>query len=529
MIIIGEKINGTRPDVARAIKDRDSGYITSLARRQAQAGASYLDLNAGTHPEQEPADMVWLVQLIQGAAKAKLTIDSANPQAILAGIEAADSLPMINSLSGEQARVEGVLPLACRYGTELVVLALDDNGIPKTAQERLDIIRRLVGLARDGGLSDEKMYIDPLVTTIATDNASGLIAFETIRLVKKEFPKVHITCGLSNISFGQPGRGVINQAFAPLAMAAGLDSAILDPTDAGLRSVIYAAEMVLGRDPDCQAYSQAHRQGLIGTGAGISAGQLNAIAESANGLLGALGRAGLLTGQPPEQAPAQAGAAGASAGGAEDRLAELVDSLVNMKRDRVAELCDELLAEGADPMLILDASRKGMAEVGKLFEQDEYFVPELVLAGRMLTLISDKVKPLLAADDNGQGKEGRVLIGTVEGDIHDIGKDIVVTMLEVGGYEVLDLGVDVPKERFVEAAQEFKPQVIGLSGFLTLVYDPMKETIAALKQAGLGEVKYMIGGGQMDDHVRQYTGADAYGSDALEAVKLCDGWLGLNN
>ncbi len=525
MIVIGEKINGTRPDVARAIADRDSDYIASLALCQVDGGARYLDLNAGTHPDQEPADLTWLVEVVQDVTKANLTIDSANPKAILAGIEAAVKLPMINSLSGERARIEGVLPLACRYGTELVVLALDDNGIPKSAEERLNIIRRLVGLTREGGLPDQKLFIDPLITTIATDNTSGITAFETIRLIKEEFPEVHITCGLSNISFGQPNRSLINQAFAPLAIGAGLDSAILDPGDAGLRSVIYAAEMVLGRDPDCQAYAQAHRQGLIGTGAGLSDQHLMAIAGPANSLITALGEAGLLTGQQPE--PETTPAEEEPAGGVEAGLEELVDSLVNMKRDRVAEICDQLLEQGADPLSLLDASRRGMAEVGRLFEEDEYFIPELLLAGRMLGTISGKVKPHLAAGKNGNGmeKKGRVIIGTVEGDIHDIGKDIVLTMLDINGYEVLDLGVDVPKERFLEAALEFKPQVIGLSGFLTLVYDPMKETIAALKQADLGDVKVMIGGGQMDEQVRQYTGADAYGSDALEAVKLCEGWI----
>jgi 5-methyltetrahydrofolate--homocysteine methyltransferase len=206
-------------------------------------------------------------------------------------------------------------------------------------------------------------------------------------------------------------------------------------------------------------------------------------------------------------------------------MEDLVSCLVNMKRDRVAELTDKLLDGGADPMALLDASRRGMAEVGRLFEQEAYFVPELLLAGRMLSTISEKVKPYLIKGKSTEEKKGRVIIGTVEGDIHDIGKDIVVTMLDISGYEVLDLGVDVSKERFLEAAAAFKPQVIGLSGFLTLVFDPMKDTIAALKRADIGEVRFMIGGGQIDEQVLEYTGADAYGRNALEAVKLCDKWI----
>ena len=532
MIVIGEKINGTRGRVARAIEERNSEFFEGLALEQVNCGADFLDINAGTHPDREQEDMTWLVNTVQKVTDATLSVDSANPKALLAGIEAAKSLPMINSLSGERSRVEGVLPLACRYNTELVVLALDDNGIPQTAEQRLDIIRRLVKLTRKSGLDDHKLYIDPLVTTIATDNNSGLLVFETIRRIKQEFPEVHITCGLSNISFGQPSRSIINQAFAPLAIGAGLDSAIMDPCDEGLRGIIYAAEMVLGMDPDCLGYAQAHRQGLVGTAPGISPQHLESIGHSASKLLAALTQAGLLAAGKPAAAPVAAAAADAERhldqrpDGQEGVLEQLVSNLVNMKRDQVAELSDQLLNSGADPMAILDASRRGMAEVGRLFEQGEYFVPELILAGRMLATISEKVKPHLVRGKSTAKKKGRVMIGTVEGDIHDIGKNIVVTMLDISGYEVLDLGVDVPKEKFLEAAKEFRPQVIGLSGFLTLAYEPIKDTIAALKQEDLGDVKFMIGGGQIDEQVRLYTQADAVGKDAVEAVRLCNQWIG---
>ena len=202
----------------------------------------------------------------------------------------------------------------------------------------------------------------------------------------------------------------------------------------------------------------------------------------------------------------------------------MVTSLVEMKRDRVLELTESLIEDNTDPMEILDASKRAMGEVGRLFEEDTYFIPELILAGRMLKDIADRVKPLLTTDVKSE-KKGRVLIGTVAGDIHDIGKDIVTTMLDVNGYEVLDLGVDVPVERFVEAVRTFKPRVVGLSGFLTLVYDAMKETIQAIRDESPGDIQFMIGGGQIDEQVRAYTGADGYGRDAMEAVKFCGKWI----
>jgi 5-methyltetrahydrofolate--homocysteine methyltransferase len=205
----------------------------------------------------------------------------------------------------------------------------------------------------------------------------------------------------------------------------------------------------------------------------------------------------------------------------------LIEAITEMREDDALRLTDELLASGTDPVTILDDCRQAMTIVGKRFEAGDCFVPELILAGEMLGQISAKVKPHLQAQAKGQAKIGRVVIGTVEGDIHDIGKDIVTFMLDVNGFEVKDLGVDVPAAKFVETVREFKPQVVGLSGFLTLAYDPMKNTVQALKDAGLrNTVKVMIGGGQMDEQIRQYTGADAYGKDAMAAVTLAKSWIG---
>jgi 5-methyltetrahydrofolate--homocysteine methyltransferase len=206
---------------------------------------------------------------------------------------------------------------------------------------------------------------------------------------------------------------------------------------------------------------------------------------------------------------------------------ELIDAITEMREEDVQSITDKLLASGTNPVAILDACREAMAVIGQRFEAGDCFVPELILAGEMLGQVSAKVKPHLQAQAGGQKKLGRVVIGTVEGDIHDIGKDIVTFMLDVNGFEVRDLGVDVPAARFIEEVKAFQPQVVGLSGFLTLAYDPMKNTVQALKDAGLRDgVKIMIGGGQIDDQIRQYTGADAYGKDAMAAVTLAKSWVG---
>ena len=208
---------------------------------------------------------------------------------------------------------------------------------------------------------------------------------------------------------------------------------------------------------------------------------------------------------------------------------ELVDAVVDMREEDAVKIAEKLLNSGTDPLSLLDDCREALGIIGHRFAAGECFVPELILAGEMLRAVGALVKPRIEGKSGGtaQKKLGKVVFGTVEGDIHDIAKDIVEFMLEVNGFEVIDLGVDVPVAKFVEAVKQHKPQVVGLSGFLTLAYDPMKNTVQALKDAGLRDsVKIMIGGGQMDDQVAAYAKADAYGKDAMAAVTLSKGWVG---
>jgi methanogenic corrinoid protein MtbC1 len=207
---------------------------------------------------------------------------------------------------------------------------------------------------------------------------------------------------------------------------------------------------------------------------------------------------------------------------------ELIDLVVDMREEDAVKLAEKLLNQGVDPLSLLDDCRSALGIIGDRFAAGECFVPELILAGEMLRQIGAMVKPKISTSGNApQKKLGKIVFGTVEGDIHDIAKDIVVFMLDINGFDVMDLGVDVPVAKFVEAVKSFKPQVVGLSGFLTLAYDPMKNTVQALVDAGLRDsVKVMIGGGQMDDQVAAYAKADAYGKDAMAAVTLSKGWVG---
>jgi 5-methyltetrahydrofolate--homocysteine methyltransferase len=263
MKIIGEKINGTRKKVAQAIAEQDAEFIKDLAQKQAEAGATWLDVNAGTHPEREPEDLVWLIESIQSVVDTPLALDSANPKALAVAIGVVNQTPMINSISGEPERLEKILPIVAEHGCEVIALAMDDKKIPETYEKRLEVIDVIMAATREAGVADDKVYIDTLAMTIATANQSAVIACETIRTAKAKYPEVHFTMGLSNISFGLPARSQINRSFLTLAMQAGLDSAILDPLDKELGAAIVTTELLLGKDRHCMNYLRASRAGLF--------------------------------------------------------------------------------------------------------------------------------------------------------------------------------------------------------------------------------------------------------------------------
>jgi cobalamin-dependent methionine synthase I len=263
MKIIGEKINGTRKAVKEAVLNRDVEFVQKLAVAQAEAGAAWIDVNAGTPTDREPDDLVWLVVTVQNVVDRPLCLDSANPAALIAALPAVKKPPLINSISGEGSRLIGVLPLAAQAQGGVIALAMDDKGIPTTTEGRLAIIQRLLGETRQAGIPDDQVYVDPLVMTVGASSTAARVALATVRMVKTEFPQVHFTSGLSNVSYGLPVRTLINRAFLTLMLEAGLDSAILDPLDRELRKALLAAEAVLGIDRHCLNYTRAFRAGVL--------------------------------------------------------------------------------------------------------------------------------------------------------------------------------------------------------------------------------------------------------------------------
>ncbi len=263
MLIIGEKINGTLKKAAAAVADRDAAYIQNLAQRQAEAGANYLDLNAGTASSREPEDLIWLIDTVQSVVDLPLCLDSANPSALRAGLQRVNQTPFINSISAEASRLDSILPLVAERSCPVIALLLSESGIPANAAGRVSNGHRIMDRTRQVGVRDQDVYIDPLVMALSTKTDGCLIALETMRALRQEYPDVRFSVGLSNVSFGLPLRSLINQAFLAQALAAGLDAAIIDPLDQGLSNMLLATELVLGRDRFCRNYTRAFRAGKI--------------------------------------------------------------------------------------------------------------------------------------------------------------------------------------------------------------------------------------------------------------------------
>jgi len=263
MIIVGERINGTRTRVREAVTARDADFVAEEARRQAEAGADYIDVNAGTNPEREPEDLGWLVGIVQQSVEKPVCIDSPNVEALEAGLKASTGRALVNSTSAEGGRMEAVLGLVERHGARVVGLTLDDSGLPKTAQQRIEIAQKLVGRAEEMGLKRDDIFIDPLARAVAVENEQGAEFLDSVAGIRGALPGVHVICGLSNISFQMPSRRLLNRTFIAMAMARGMDAAIVDPLDGGLMAAVCAGAVLLGQDEMCMEYIQAHRAGRL--------------------------------------------------------------------------------------------------------------------------------------------------------------------------------------------------------------------------------------------------------------------------
>ncbi|MDI6871509.1 MAG: homocysteine S-methyltransferase family protein [Bacillota bacterium] len=491
-VVIGERLNPTaRKRLAEAVRAREFGVYRDEAKAQVAAGAKVLDLNVGVPGVDEAAAMRAAVAAVEAAVPVPLSIDSANAQALAAGLEIFHGRALLNSVNGKEEVLAEVLPLARRYGAAVLGLTLDERGIPPRAEERLAIARRIVAAAEAAGLRREELLIDCLVLAAGAQQAEVAETLRAVRLIREELG-VGTVLGVSNVSHGLPGRSLLNATFLAMALGAGLDAAIVNPLDARVWETLQAGAVLVNRDRHARVYLATQPKEERRPQAADTAGSLPAPAAA----------------RMPEPPPAAEG----------DSVAALYRAIVEGEAEKTPNLVAKALA-GSDPLEIVDrAVVPALEEVGRRYEAGEYFLPQLMLSADAARAAFAELKPHLARGGAPAGR-GTVVLATVEGDIHDIGKNIVAVMLENHGFRVVDLGRDVPAARVVEAARAERAGLVGLSALMTTTMVGMGRVIEALQAAGL-PAKVMVGGAVVTEEFARQIGADGYGRDAVAAVRL---------
>ncbi len=474
--IIGERINPTgKKKLQQELAAGSFGLVQRMAREQARDGASLLDINAGMPGIDESSVLRQIIKLVSIKSPLPLVIDSSQPESIAAALRLYPGRALINSLSGEKRKLEQLLPIIRRYGAMSIVLPVTDNAIPKTAEERIALIRDIVDRALAAGLTKQDLVIDGLVMTISSQPQAAIETLKTISWCRRELG-CHTVIGLSNVSFGMPHRALINSAFLHQAAAAGLSFAIANPSEQTIAHGRLTSNLLAGKDRDAAAF-------------------INYFADR------------------EEAGPG----VGASDRSAPETVTEAVRrTILQGGRDEITGLIDNALEQKISAeTLVNEFMIPAISEVGDLFEQKKYFLPQLMAGAETMKLGFARLEPLLKKE--GEHHRGTVLLATVEGDIHDIGKNIVSLMLGNYGFRVIDLGKDVKAGTIVEQAKIYNPDVIGLSALMTTTMVKMKEIIALAKEHNIG-CPFLLGGAVVSEKYAVSLKAH-YAKDGVGAVR----------
>lgn len=477
-LIIGERINPTgKKELQEEIKKGKTFLIRREALEQIKRGADILDVNAGVAETDEPKNMAQAVEAIQGVCEAPLSIDSSNPKAIEAALKEVDGKPLINSVNGEKGKIDSILPLARKYGAAILVLTLDKCGLPGNSQERLAIAERVIDKAIEIGIAKEDIVVDPLTLTISAKPEQAKESLLAIKRLKaKGYPA---SLGISNISFGLPNRGKINADFFSLALAFGLDMAIVNPSDDAIFRIAKAKIKRRANENEIKKFLKNALRPLEG----IAKKQRRAVPARPKGV----------------------------------RL-RLKDAILYGDKDNISSFVEEALSDGISPQDINNSILiPALEAVGEKFAKREYFLPQIILSAEAMQRAFGRLKKEFRPSES-KGK-GKIVIATVEGDIHDIGKNIVISVLENHGYEIYDLGRSVPAEVIIKEAVKNKADIIGLSALMTTTMVQMERVISELKAEGLN-FKTIVGGAVVTKEYAKKIGASAYARDAVEAVSI---------
>lgn len=475
-VLIGERINPTgKKRFQQALRERDIGYVLQEGIRQQEAGAHVLDVNVGLPDVDEPALLCDVVCELQAVVDLPLQIDTSNPVAMEAALRRYNGKALLNSVNGKRESLHSVLPLARKYGALVVALTLDEDGIPATADGRVRIAEKILRAAAAYGLGPEDLLFDPLAMTVSADPGAALVTLEAVRRIASELG-CHTSLGISNVSFGLPARDAVNATFFACALENGLSAAILNPHSADMRRVYYAFRVLHGQDADCADY----------------------IAFAA--------------GEPARPA------AGTVARETETTLRRAIEKGL---RERAGELTQALLRETEPLELVKGEIIPALDVVGQGFERGTVYLPQLLMSAEAAKSAFERIRVALSAQRTPGPARCRVVLATVHGDIHDIGKNIVKLLLENYGFAVTDLGRDVPPERVAEEVVRLRAPLLGLSALMTTTVPAMEETIRRVRAAAPW-CRIVVGGAVLNEGYAARIGADRYAADAMETVRYAE-------
>ena len=493
--VVGERINPTgKKRFQQALREGDMNYVLEQAVSQAEAGAQVLDVNVGAPGVDEPVLMEQVVKALQSVTSLPLQLDSSNVEALARGLRVYNGKPIVNSTNGEPEKLAAILPLCKKYGAAIVGLAIDEKGIQPKAEDRVAIARRITEAALAAGIPREDIYIDCLTLTASAQQEDVLATVQALEACKKELG-VRTVLGVSNISFGLPCRTYLNTTFLTMAMYAGLDLAIMNPSSEEMMAAVYAYNVLTNRDKQSTKYIERFADRV-----------------------------------PASTALAQAAKAAPAASAAEAELtgpyAALMKAVEKGLKGDAAAHTRALLAEKQPLEVVDEALIPALDIVGAKYEKGTLFLPQLLQAASAAQSAFEEIKTAIAQKGEGSASKGRIVLATVKGDVHDIGKNIVRVILENYGFEVLDLGRDVPVETVVDTVREKDVHLVGLSALMTTTLKSMEETIAALHAAQL-DCKIMVGGAVLTPEYAEKIGADWYAKDAKRSADIAKEFFGV--
>ena len=484
-VLIGERINPTGKKRFRlALEEKDVGYVLAEGIAQQEKGAHILDVNVGAPGIDEKTELPRYVEELQAVINLPLQIDTSDPVAMERAMRRYNGKPLVNSVNGKKESMAAVFPLVKKYGGVVVGLTLDENGIPETSEGRARIAEKIIAEAQKYGIQKKDIIIDPLAMTVSADKNAANVTLSAVKLIRERFG-VHTSLGVSNVSFGLPCRDAVNAAFFALALENGLSAAILNPNSAEMLKTYYAYLALKGLDENCVEYVRFATERLT------------------------------------SQIQTQTAVAATPKSADCDAKSKLQTAIVRGMKTEAATLCKELLKDRAPLEIVNGEIVPALDEVGVAYEEKRAFLPQLLMSAEAAKAAFEEIRAHVLATGEQAEKKCKIVLATVKGDIHDIGKNIVGTLLSNYGFDVLDLGRDVAPEIVVKAVLETDAPIVGLSALMTTTLPSMEETVRLLK-AKTPNVKIMVGGAVLTEEYAKQLGADGYSKDGMGAVRFAE-------